>query len=256
MNAKEVLAYAKKNNVVMVDLRFTDWPGLWQHCSYPISMFDEDVFEDGFDGSSIRGWQVINESDMLMVPDPETAFIDPFFQHPTLVMVCDIVDPVTREPYHRDPRYIARKAVNHLKASGIGDTAYIGPEAEFFIFNDIKYGTSSNEGFFFFIDSVEMNRLVQQCVGDVAKITLQDDQFHQRVVGEKHRHLCGLGDTPVEPLQQGAAASKHDALIHDVCVGPSQLGDSLPEGRQEALHEKRLRKEVIERELPTLDHQT
>ena len=156
MNAKEVLAYAKKNDVVMVDLRFTDWPGLWQHCSYPISMLTEDVFEDGmgFDGSSIRGWQAINESDMLMVPDPETAFIDPFFQHPTLVLVCDIVDPVTREPYHRDPRFIARKAVNYLSSSGIGDTAFIGPEAEFFIFNDIKYGTASNEGFFF-IDSVE-----------------------------------------------------------------------------------------------------
>jgi len=156
MNAKQVLEYAKKNNVVMVDLRFTDWPGLWQHCSYPISMFDEGVFEDGmgFDGSSIRGWQAINESDMIMIPDPETAFIDPFFKHPTLVMVCDIVDPVTREPYHRDPRYIARKAVNYLKGTGIGDTAFIGPECEFFIFNDIRFGTSSNEGFFF-IDSVE-----------------------------------------------------------------------------------------------------
>ena len=139
MNAKEVLAYAKKNEVVMVDLRFTDWPGTWQHCSYPISQIEEGTFEDGmgFDGSSIRGWQAINESDMLMVPDPSTAFIDPFFEHPTMVLICDIVDPVTREPYHRDPRYIARKAENYLTASGIGDTAYIGPEAEFFIFNDI-----------------------------------------------------------------------------------------------------------------------
>ncbi len=156
MNAKECLEYAKKNNVVMVDLRFCDWPGTWQHCSYPIGMFDEDVFEDGmgFDGSSIRGWQAINESDMLMVPDPSTAFIDPFFKHPTLVILCDIVDPVTREPYHRDPRYIARKSVNYLKSSGIGDTCFVGPEAEFFIFDDIKYGTGPNEGFFF-IDSIE-----------------------------------------------------------------------------------------------------
>ncbi|MFP6608502.1 MAG: type I glutamate--ammonia ligase [Myxococcota bacterium] len=156
MNAKEVLAYAKKNEVVMVDLRFTDWPGTWQHCSYPISQIEEGTFEDGmgFDGSSIRGWQAINESDMLMVPDPSTAFIDPFFEHPTMVLICDIVDPVTREPYHRDPRYIARKAENYLTASGIGDTAYIGPEAEFFIFNDIKFGTGPQEGFYF-IDSVE-----------------------------------------------------------------------------------------------------
>lgn len=156
MNAKEVLAYAKKNEVVMVDLRFTDWPGTWQHCSYPISQIEEGTFEDGmgFDGSSIRGWQAINESDMLMVPDPSTAFIDPFFEHPTMVLICDIVDPVTREPYHRDPRYIARKAENYLTSSGIGDTAYIGPEAEFFIFNDIKFGTGPQEGFYF-VDSVE-----------------------------------------------------------------------------------------------------
>ena len=156
MNAKEVLAYAKKNEVVMVDLRFTDWPGTWQHCSYPISQIEEGTFEDGmgFDGSSIRGWQAINESDMLMVPDPSTACIDPFFEHPTMVLICDIVDPVTREPYHRDPRYIARKAENYLTSSGIGDTAYIGPEAEFFIFNDIKFGTGPQEGFYF-VDSVE-----------------------------------------------------------------------------------------------------
>ena len=156
MNAKEVIAYAKKNNVVMVDLRFTDWPGTWQHCSYPVGMLDEGMFEDGmgFDGSSIRGWQAINESDMLMIPDPETAFIDPFFQHTTLVMYCDIQDPITREAYHRDPRHIARKAESYLRQSGIGDTVYIGPEAEFFIFNSARFGTSANEGFYY-IDSVE-----------------------------------------------------------------------------------------------------
>ena len=100
MNAKEVLEYAKKNNVTMVDLRFTDWPGTWQHCSYPIEMIEEDVFEDGmgFDGSSIRGWQAINESDMLMVPDPSTAFIDPFFKHPTLVMIQRVVMRIRTRP--------------------------------------------------------------------------------------------------------------------------------------------------------------
>ncbi len=150
MNGKQVLEFAKKNNVVMVDCRITDWPGSWQHCSHPINMLDESTFEDGygFDGSSIRGWQAINESDMLMIPDPTTAFIDPFMAHPTLVLICDVVDPTTRQPYSRDPRYIARKAENYMKESGIGDTCYIGPEAEFFIFNHAAFSTSANEGFY------------------------------------------------------------------------------------------------------------
>ena len=102
MDAKQALELAKENNAVMVDLRFIDWPGTWQHCSFPIAEIDESTFEEGlgFDGSSIRGWQAINESDMLMVPDASTAFIDPFFSHPTLVLVCDIVDPITKQPYH------------------------------------------------------------------------------------------------------------------------------------------------------------
>ncbi|MCZ6463195.1 MAG: glutamine synthetase beta-grasp domain-containing protein, partial [Proteobacteria bacterium] len=156
MNAKQALELAKKNNVEIVDLRFTDWPGTWQHCSFPISEIDESVFEDGlgFDGSSIRGWQAIHESDMLMVPDPDSAFIDPFFQHQTLVMVCDIVDPITKERYSRDPRWIATKAENHLRQTGIGDTAYFGPEAEFFILGSARFGTSANRGFYE-IDSVE-----------------------------------------------------------------------------------------------------
>jgi len=156
MDAKQALELAKKNDVVMADLRFTDWPGSWQHCSYPIEMIDESVFEDGlgFDGSSIRGWQAINESDMLMVPDPSTAFIDPFYKHPTIVFICDIVDPITKAPYHRDPRNIARKAEAHLKSTGIGDTAYVGPEAEFFIFNEARFSTSPNEGFYA-VDSIE-----------------------------------------------------------------------------------------------------
>ncbi len=156
MDAKQVLEYAKKNNVSMVDLRFIDWPGTWQHCSYPLDFIDEDTFEDGqgFDGSSIRGWQSINESDMLMIPDPETAFIDPFFQHPTLVMLCDIVDPITRERYSRDPRYIATKAENYLKQTGIGDTIFFGPEAEFFIFDDARFSTGPDHGFYS-VDSIE-----------------------------------------------------------------------------------------------------
>ncbi len=156
MTPKEVLEFARENGAVMVDLRFTDWPGTWQHCSFPLDFIDESIFEEGqgFDGSSIRGWQVINESDMLMVPDPSTAFIDPFFQHPTLVLICDIVDPITRESYSRDPRYIARKAENYLKRSGIGDTAFIGPEAEFFVFSDVRFSTGADHGFYS-VDSPE-----------------------------------------------------------------------------------------------------
>jgi glutamine synthetase len=156
MTPKQVLELAKKNNVVMVDCRITDWPGSWQHCSHPIDMLDEDVFENGygFDGSSIRGWQAIHESDMLMIPDPSSAFIDPFMAHPTLVMICDVVDPITRQPYSRDPRYIARKAETYLKQTGVADTAYFGPEAEFFVFNHARFSTSTNEGFYH-IDSIE-----------------------------------------------------------------------------------------------------
>ena len=156
MNAKEVLDFAKKNKCVMFDLKFTDSPGVWQHISHPIWMLDEGSFEDGFgfDGSSIRGWQAIHDSDMLMIPDPATAMIDPFMQHPTLSLVCDVVDPITREHYPRDPRWIAKKAVNYLQSSGIGDTIYFGPEAEFFIFDSARFETAQNRGFYY-LDSVE-----------------------------------------------------------------------------------------------------
>jgi glutamine synthetase len=140
----------------MVDFRFLDFPGIWQHFTVPISEFDESSFEDGygFDGSSIRGWQPINASDMLVVPDPQTAVMDPFFQVPTLTVICNIVDPVTKEKYSRDPRHIAQKAEEYLKFTGIGDTAYIGPEAEFFIFDDIRYDSAAHFGYYF-VDSVE-----------------------------------------------------------------------------------------------------
>jgi len=156
MTPQEVLSMAKENKVKMVDLRFMDFPGMWQHFSVPINQLDESNFEDGygFDGSSIRGWQPIHASDMLVIPDPATAKIDPFFQEPTLVMICDIADPITREPYSRDPRHIAKKAEAYLKSTGIGDTAFIGPEAEFFIFDNIRYESGRNRAFYEF-DSVE-----------------------------------------------------------------------------------------------------
>jgi glutamine synthetase len=156
MTPREVLEMAKTEGAKVVDVRFMDFPGVWQHMTIPIGELDESTFEDGigFDGSSIRGWQPIHASDMLLIPDPETAKMDPFYEAPTLVLIGDIVDPLTREPYSRDPRYIARKAESYLKATGLGDTAFIGPEAEFFIFDDIRFD-SDRMGAFYAIDSVE-----------------------------------------------------------------------------------------------------
>jgi len=156
MTPKQVLEYAKENEAKVVDLRFMDFPGVWQHFTVPLSELEASSFEDGFgfDGSSIRGWQPIHASDMLVVPDATTAKMDPFFEVPTLVLIGNIVDPITRESYTRDPRNIARKAEAYLKGSGIGDTAYFGPEAEFFIFDDIRFESSSHRAFYE-IDSVE-----------------------------------------------------------------------------------------------------
>ena len=158
MTPKDVLDLAKENGAKVVDLRFMDFPGLWQHFTVPISELEESSFEDGFgfDGSSIRGWQPIHASDMLVVPDATTAKMDPFYEAPTLVLICNIVDPVTREAYTRDPRNIAQKADAYLKSSGIGDVAYFGPEAEFFIFDDIRF-ESTRYAAFYEIDSVEGN---------------------------------------------------------------------------------------------------
>jgi glutamine synthetase len=154
--AADVVTFIEKENIRVVDLRFMDFPGLWQHFSVPACECDEGVFENGlgFDGSSIRGWQAINESDMLVKPVPETAFVDPFFAHPTLVLICNICDPITGEDYTRDPRNIARKAEAYLKGTGLGDTAFFGPEAEFFIFDDIRFDQNVHEGYYH-IDSVE-----------------------------------------------------------------------------------------------------
>ncbi len=157
MTPKEVMEFVKSKKVKMVDLKFMDLPGTWQHFSVPVNQLEESSFEDGFgfDGSSIRGWQPIHASDMLVIPDPSTAQIDPFLDTvPTLTMICNIVDPVTKEPYTRDPRFIAQKAEAYLKSTGIGDTAYFGPEAEFFIFDDIRFDQNSHSGYYF-IDSDE-----------------------------------------------------------------------------------------------------
>jgi glutamine synthetase len=156
MTPEQVLAMVKEKGVKVVDIRFMDFPGMWQHFSVPISELSESSFEEGFgfDGSSIRGWQPINASDMLVVPDATTAKIDPFFKAPTMVLIGNIVDPITMEAYSRDPRNIAKKAEAYLKSTGIGDTAFIGPEAEFFIFDDIRYESQRN-GSFYSVDSIE-----------------------------------------------------------------------------------------------------
>ena len=153
---KDVLSMAKENEAKILDLRFTDFPGMWQHFSVPIDELTEELFEEGlgFDGSSIRGWQAINESDMLVIPDPVTAFMDPFTEVPTLVLICDIHDPITHERYTRNPRNVAQKAVAYMESTGLADSAFVGPEAEFFIFDDIRFDQNSHEGYYH-IDSVE-----------------------------------------------------------------------------------------------------
>ncbi len=156
MNENEVMQFIKENEVQMVDVKFCDLLGTWQHFIVPISEVSEDSFKEGFgfDGSSIRGWQSIEASDMLIIPDPKTAFVDPFMEAKTLSLICNIKDPITGKFYDRDPRYIAQKAEKYLKSTGIADTSYFGPEAEFFIFDDIRYDQTSNSGYYF-IDSEE-----------------------------------------------------------------------------------------------------
>ena len=156
MTPSEVVALAKEKNIKIVDLKFMDLPGMWQHFSIMVDELNEDLFTDGigFDGSSIRGFQAINESDMLLFPDPATALVDPVCQIPTLSITCNIKDPITLENYTRDVRHIAQKAEAYLQSTGIADISYWGPEAEFYLLNDIRYSQTQNSGFYH-VDSVE-----------------------------------------------------------------------------------------------------
>lgn len=156
MNVREVLEFAKKHRVQMVDLKFIDLPGVWQHMTIPVSELTETLFKDGsgLDGSSIRGWKAINNSDLLVVPDPATAFLDPFTAVPTLSLTGNVVDPISRENYERDPRFIAQKAERYLQSTKIGDNSFWGPEAEFFIFDHARYDQTSHSGFYY-VDSEE-----------------------------------------------------------------------------------------------------
>jgi len=156
MTPKQFFDYCRKHNAAMMDLKFADLLGTWQHCTFPVATLDEETLEEGlgFDGSSIRGWQAIHVSDMMAVPDLETACMDPFFAKPTVSVLANIVDPITREPYTRDPRHVARKAEAYLKETGIADTCQIGPEPEFFIFDEVRYQQAQNLAMYQ-IDSVE-----------------------------------------------------------------------------------------------------
>ncbi len=156
MTPKEVFEFCEKNDVDMLDLKFVDLLGTWQHCTFPVASLSEDIFVDGvgFDGSSIRGWQGIHMSDMLAIPDPDTACLDPFFARPTVSVIANIADPITREDYTRDPRYVARKAEAYLVETGLADTCFIGPEPEFFIFDEVRFQQDQHRGMYE-IDSVE-----------------------------------------------------------------------------------------------------
>ena len=184
--AEKVLKRIKDEKIGYVDLRFTDVQGKMQHVTFDASMVDEDLFEDGtmFDGSSISGWKAINESDMVLMPDASTADIDPFYQQETLTMFCDILEPDTGEPYNRDPRGTTKKAENYIKSAGIGDTVYFGPEAEFFVFDDVRWSTEGhNTGYS--MDSVEgpYNSNTQYTGGNMG-----------------HRPAAGGGYFPVPPI--------------------------------------------------------
>jgi glutamine synthetase len=156
MTPKQVLQKVKSENIEFIDCRFMDFPGLWQHTTYPVSELNEDSFTEGFgfDGSAIRGWQAINESDMLIVPVADTAKVDPFYARPTLSLICDIKDPITKKSYSRDPRSIARKASKYLADSKIADTAQFGPELEFFLFDRVRYDQTVNSAVYE-VDSAE-----------------------------------------------------------------------------------------------------
>ncbi|WAC25940.1 type I glutamate--ammonia ligase [Ancylobacter sp. SL191] len=220
--AKDVMKLIKENDVKYVDLRFTDPRGKWQHVTFDLSMVDEDFFAEGqaFDGSSIAGWKAINESDMHLQPDLDSVSIDPFFSETTLVVVCDVLEPTTGEPYSRDPRGIAKKAEAYLKSTGIGDTVYIGPEAEFFIFDDVRFKADPyNTGFK--LDSIELP-------------TNFDTEYEGGNLG--HRVKTKGGYFPVPPIdsaqdmrgemlaamaRMGAKVEKHH---HEVASAQHELG--------------------------------
>jgi len=186
----KVLELIKENEVEYVDLRFTDPKGKWQHLAMHVDVVDEDMFEDGvmFDGSSITGWKAINESDMTLMPDPSTAVMDPFAARSTLILFCDILDPLSGESYERDPRSVAKKAEAFLASTGIGDTVYVGPEAEFFMFDDVQFANDSHHTFY--------------KLGDVEAPHMSGEEIDGGNTG--HRPGVKGGYFPVQPTDSGA----------------------------------------------------
>jgi glutamine synthetase len=220
--AKDVLKTIKDKEIKYVDLRFTDPRGKWQHVTFDVGLFDEDAFTEGlmFDGSSIAGWKAINESDMTLLPDAQTAVVDPFFAAPTLSIVCDILEPTTGEPYGRDPRSIAKKAEAFVKSSKIGDAVYFGPEAEFFVFDDVRFAAEPyNTGFK--LDSIELP-------------TNMDTAYDSGNLGHRIRTKGGYFPVPPQDSAQdmrgemlaamaamGAIVEKHH---HEVASAQHELG--------------------------------
>lgn len=153
---EKVLEFVKSNKIAFVDFKFMDFPGQWQHTTVPVSQLKAESFVNGFgfDGSSLRGWKTIHESDMLIIPDPDTMFVDPFISEPTISLICDVYEPATKEKYSRCPRNIAQKADAYVKSTGLADTVYFGPEAEFFVFDDVRFDSTQNSSYYF-VDSME-----------------------------------------------------------------------------------------------------
>lgn len=218
--AKDVLKYIKDNDVKYVDLRFTDPKGKWQHVTFDITMVDEDFFEDGqmFDGSSIAGWKAINESDMLLMPDPASACMDPFFAAATLSINCDVLEPMSGQPYERDPRSIAKKAEAYVTAIGAGDTAFFGPEAEFFVFDDVKFSSDPyNTGFRLDADELPTNGMTDYEGGNMGhRIAVKGGYFPvapqdtaQDMRGEMLAAMAAMGAT-VEKHHHEVASAQHE----------------------------------------------
>ena len=229
MTPKDIFEFAKKHDAKMVDLKFTDLLGTWQHCTFPVETWDDDTFVDGvgFDGSSIRGWQGIHISDMLAVPEAATVQVDPFFAKPTVSVIANIVDPVTMEAYSRDPRYIARKGIKYMQDTGVADKCLIGPEPEFFIFDEIRFEQTQNMGFYQ-IDSVEAawntNRIEEPNLGYKPSYkggyfpVSPTDTYHD-LRGEMVEEMMKLGITveahhhEVGTAGQGEIDIKYDNLL-------------------------------------------
>ena len=213
---KEAIALGKDRGAVMVDLKFCDLFGQWQHTSVPMHRITEEAFEDGFgfDGSSIRGWRAINESDMLLLPDASTAVMDPFMARPTLSMIANVVDPITRESYDRDPRFIARKVEQYVRSTGLADTVYVGPEAEFFVFDDVRYSTSQNHNFFQ-VDSKEAHwNSGKEIPGGNGGYTIRSKEGYFPVA--PHDSLMDLRTEMVEAME--AAGIEIETSHHEVAT--------------------------------------